>query len=43
MLFDKAMISYATKLEQGTAIVENPVEDIEACQAFNSRSSLPMG
>ena len=28
-LFDKAMISYATKLEQGTAIVENPVEDIE--------------
>ena len=37
------MISYATKLEQGTAIVENPVEDIEACQAFNSCSSLPMG
>ena len=42
-LFDKAMISYATKLEQGTAIVENPLEDIEACQAFNSCSSLPMG
>ena len=42
-LFDKAMISYATKLEQGTAIVESPVEDIEACQAFNSCSSLPMG
>ena len=42
-LFDKAMISYATKLEQGTGIVENPVEDIEACQAFNSCSSLPMG
>ena len=42
-LFDKAMISYATKLEQGTAIVENPVEDIEACQAFQACSSLPMG
>ena len=42
-LFDKAMISYATKLEQGNAIVENPIEDIEACQAFNSCSSLPMG
>ena len=42
-LFDKAMISYATKLEQGTDIVENPVEDIEACHAFNFCSSLPMG
>ena len=42
-LFDKAITSFATKLEQGTATVENPVEDIEACQALNSCSSLPKG
>jgi len=42
-LFDKAITSYATKLEQDTATVENPVEDIEACQALNSCSSLPKG
>ena len=42
-LFDKAITSFATKLEQGTANVENPVEDIEACQALNSCSSLPKG
>ena len=38
MLFDKAITSFATKLEQGTATVENPVEDIEACQALKSMS-----
>ena len=42
-LFDKAMMSYATKLEQGIATVENPVEDIETLQALDSCSSLPMG
>ena len=42
-LFDKAITFFATKLEQGTATVENPVEDIEACQALNSCSSLLKG
>ena len=42
-LFDKPMMSYATKLEQGIATVENPVEDIETLQALDSLSSLPMG
>ena len=42
-LFDKAMMSYATKLEQGISIVENPVEVIQTQQALDSCSSLPMG
>ena len=42
-LFDKAMMSYATKLEQGIAILENPVEDLQTPQTLDSCSSLPMG
>ena len=42
-LFDKTISSFATKLEQGTATVKNPVEDIEASQALNSCPSLPKG
>ena len=42
-LFDKAISSFATKLEQGTATVKNPVQDIEASQAMNCCSSLPKG
>ena len=42
-LFDKAMMSYATKLEQGIASVDNPVEDSETLQALDSPPLLPMG
>lgn len=44
-LFDKAMMSYATKLEQGIATTENPVEDTETLQPLqlDSSPSLPMG
>ena len=35
-LFDKAMMSYATKLEQGIASVDNPIEDSETLQALDS-------
>ena len=42
-LFDKAMMSYATKLEQGIASVDNPVEDSETIQALDSSPLLPMG
>ena len=42
-LFDKAMMSYATKLEQGIASVQNPVEHIETPQALDFCSALPMG
>ena len=35
-------MSYATKLEQGIATVENPVKDIETLQTLDSCSSLPM-
>ena len=42
-LFDKAKMSYATKLEQGIASVQNPVEHIETPQALDFCSALPMG
>jgi len=42
-LLDKAMMSYASKLEQGVATVDNPVEDTGAAKAPDSRSSLSMG
>ena len=41
--FDKAKMSYATKLEQGIASVQNPVEHIETPQALDFCSALPMG
>ena len=43
MLLDKAMMSYASKLEQGVATVDNPVEDTGTAKAPDSRSSLSMG
>jgi len=42
-LLDKAMMSYASKLEQGVATVDNPIEDTGAAKAPDSRSSLSMG
>ena len=42
-LLDKAMLSYASKLEQGVATVDNPVEDTGTAKAPDSRSSLSMG
>ena len=42
-LLDKAMMSYASKLEQGVATVDNPVEDTGTAKAPDSRSSLSMG
>ena len=35
-LFDKAMMSYATKLEQGAETVDNHTEDMETPQASDS-------
>ena len=42
-LLDKAMMSYATKLEQGAATVHDPVEDTGTAKTPDSRSSLSMG
>ena len=42
-LLDKAMMSYASKLEQGVATVDNPVEDTGTAKAPDSRSSLSVG
>ena len=43
-LVDKAMMSYASKLEQGVVTVDNPVEDTGiAAKTPDSRSSLSMG
>ena len=42
-LFYTAMIFNATKLEQGIASVDNPVEDSETLQALDSSPLLPMG
>ena len=42
-LLNKAMMSYASKVEQGVATVDNPVEDTGTAKAPDSRSSLSMG
>ena len=42
-LLDKAMLSFASKLEQGVATVDNPVEDTGTAKVPDSRSSLSVG
>ena len=42
-LVDKAMMSYATKLEEGIATVDNPTEETGTLQSLDSRSPLAMG
>ena len=42
-LLDKAMMSFASKLERGVATFDNPVEDTGTAKAPDSRSSLSMG
>ena len=42
-LLDKAMMSYASKLEQGVATVDNPAEDTGTAKAPDSGPSLSMG
>lgn len=40
---DRAMMSYASKLGQGVATVDNPVEGSGTAKVSDSRSSLSMG
>ena len=42
-LFDKAMTSYASKLEQGVSTFDNLIEDSDTRKASNSRPLLSMG
>ena len=40
---DKAMMFYASKLEQGVVSIDKPVEDTGTAKTPDSRSSLLMG